>query len=387
MLVIYSDDFAIAGCSAPANESWEIMDTVFGFSKKEGKGRRCDVYLSIHRTELPPSDDGARRCQLNQTEYIEAICKAYMEERGLQSLKSITTPMPTREEGGTDEYLKYVKEIAGPQMAENAKQVLKDLGLAALPDELPPDKTLYDKPGEQAATAATHVQSMAWVGRGTRPDALACINRLSGRLQRWTAYEDKLLERAMRYLWHTRFLALEQTVHPGDWWVLSSLAFVDADHGGDMVDTKSTTGYGVFMAGPRSKALCSFGSKQQPATAKSTGDGETAAISECVCTSSEAHRILLEHILDRPVWAIVRSDADVAIAAILKGYSRKMSYLRRTQKVSLGYLHDYFGCENTLLDKVPGPKSDSDILTKGLDHISHWRHTAALGLRASLRHS
>jgi hypothetical protein len=77
----------------------------------------------------------------------------------------------------------------------------------------------------------------------------------------------------------------------------------------------------------------------------------------------------------------------VAIAAILKGYSRKMSYVRRTQKVSLGYLHDYFGCENTLLDKVPGPKNDSDILTKGLDHISHWRHTAALGLRASLRHS
>ncbi len=61
-----------------------------------------------------------------------------------------------------------------------------------------------------------------------------------------------------------------------------------------------------------------------------------------------------------------------------------MSYLRRTQKVSLGFLHDYFGCENTELQKVPGDKNDSDILTKGLDHVTHWRHVEALGLRPRL---
>ena len=83
----------------------------------------------------------------------------------------------------------------------------------------------------------------------------------------------------------------------------------------------------------------------------------------------------------------MRSDADVSISAIKKGYSRKMSYLRRTQKVSLGFLHDYFSCENTNLSHVPGESNDADLLTKGLDHESHWRHTLALGLRPSRRSS
>ena len=52
-------------------------------------------------------------------------------------------------------------------------------------------------------------------------------------------------------------------------------------------------------------------------------------------------RTLLEQLYARSVWLIMRSDADVAISAIRKGYSRKLSYLRRTQKISLGFLHDY----------------------------------------------
>ena len=62
-----------------------------------------------------------------------------------------------------------------------------------------------------------------------------------------------------------------------------------------------------------------------------------------------------------------------------------MSYLRRTQKVSLGSLHDYFGCEDTVLSHVPGVSNDADIFTKGLDHESNWRHAVTLGLRPSQR--
>ena len=62
-----------------------------------------------------------------------------------------------------------------------------------------------------------------------------------------------------------------------------------------------------------------------------------------------------------------------------------MSYLRRTQKVSLGSLHDYFGCEDTVLSHVPGVSNDADIFAEGLDHESHWRHAVALGVRPSRR--
>jgi hypothetical protein len=307
-----------------------------------------------------------------------------MNERGFTGLRQISTPLPTREEGGTDEYLKHVKKVHGPESAEKVREILKTLGLGQMPDEIPPDPALYDKPGEQSETAATHILSLLWVGRGTRPDAMTAIGRLASRLSNWTAYEDKLLERLFRYMWHTRYLCLEMEAHPDDASFLMALALCDSDHGGDLVDTKATTGYGCFIAGPRTHSLCAWASRHQPNTGKSTGDCECAAISECVSTSAEALRTLMEQLYSRETWCVVRSDADVAISAIMKGYSRKMSYLRRTQKVSLGFLHDYFGCENTQLEKVPGEKNDSDILTKGLDHVAHWRHCTALGMRPSI---
>ena len=58
---------------------------------------------------------------------------------------------------------------------------------------------------------------LIWVCRATRPDITASVNRPSQRLVHWTAYEDVLLERVFRYLWHTRFLVLQQEMHPGDY--------------------------------------------------------------------------------------------------------------------------------------------------------------------------
>ena len=139
------------------------------------------------------------------------------------------------------------------------------------------------------------------------------------------------------------------------------------------------------MDGPRSHSLVSWATRTQQGTAKSTGDAETTAIGEYISTSGESMRTLLEQLYARSVWLIMRSDADVAISAIRKGYSRKLSYLRRTQKISLGFLHDYTHDEYTLLQKVRGDSNDSDVLTKGLDHITHWRHLHALGMRPTQR--
>lgn len=334
---------------------------------------------------LPDAPDGTRRCQLDQIEHTESLCTAYMEERGLKNLRSISTPLPTREKGGTDEYLKQGLKTEGVAMADKVRKVLKDIGLAQLPEELPPDPALYDQPRGQANTAASHVLSMLFVGRGTRPEAMAAINRLAGRLSKWSKFEDELLERLLRYIWHTRYLVLQQEVRPGDARILCTLAHVDSDHGGDMVDTKATTGFAVSIDRLRSHYLTSWAAKQQPVTAKSTGDAEASAMSGCVASRAEALRTMMEQLYQRKVWCVVRSDADVAISAVRKGYSRKMSYLGRAQRVSLGFLHDYLGCEQTCLDKVPWPTNDADVLTKGLDHTAHWRHAEALGMRATVR--
>ena len=89
----------------------------------------------------------------------------------------------------------------------------------------------------------------------------------------------------------------------------------------------------------------------------------------------------VEQMVDRDIWLILRSDAGAAIGAIHKGYSRKMSYLRRTQRVSIGFLHDFVGDEHTALEKVHTDSNDADVLTKSLEKEAHWRHSFAMGMR------
>ena len=204
---------------------------------------------------------------------------------------------------------------------------------------------------------------------------------LSTRVRQWTAYEDRLLERLYGYLAFSRLVCLEQRVHPGDFQVLAIIAHVDADHGGDLFTTRSRSGWAVSLDGPRSHALIGWCSKQQGATGKSTGDNEVTSVSDAISTNAESIRCAFEQMVDRDVWLILRSDADAAIGAIHKGYSRKMSYLRRTQRVSIGFLHDFVGDEHTALKKVHTDSNDSDVLTKSLEKEAHWRHSFAMGMR------
>lgn len=382
MVVLYSDDFALAGPEKHARDTHQLLDKLFGFSKKGGTDPELKEFVSIHRTVLPPDESGARRCQLSQGEYIDAIVARYCREAGVKNVRHFVTPLPLREEGTADDYVKEIRKSHGVELANKVKDLLKSFSITQALDEDAPDVTLLEKEGRFKRTAGEHIGGLLWVVRGTRPDAYTAAQLLSTRIQKWTAYEDRILERVFGYLAFTRDLCLQQVVHPGDFERLLIVTHVDADHGGDLFSTKSRSGWCVALEGMRSHALLGWCVKQQTATGKSTGDCEVTAISDCISTNAESTRCCVEQVLGRPCWLVLRSDADAAIGAIHKGYSRKLSYLRRTQKVSIGYLHDFVGDEHTALVKVHTDSNDADLLTKSLEKMKHWRHTHALGLRA-----
>ena len=71
-----------------------------------------------------------------------------MRERGLRSLRPISTPLPTREEGGTDEHLRHIKKEHGQEAVTRARKLLNGLGIGDdLPDEMAPNVDLYEKEG------------------------------------------------------------------------------------------------------------------------------------------------------------------------------------------------------------------------------------------------
>ena len=83
-VVVYSDDFAVAGPKKAAEHAYKTIDGWFGFSKKEGVEAELKIFLSINRAELPRKENGARVCQSDQIEYIENITKRYLDAPGLR---------------------------------------------------------------------------------------------------------------------------------------------------------------------------------------------------------------------------------------------------------------------------------------------------------------
>ena len=86
--------------------------------------------------------------------------------------------------------------------------------------------------------------------------------------------------------------------------------------------------------------------KGTPATGRSTAEVEVTAIDRGTFLHGLPLVSTLETILQRPVRLICRSDNDAAISASKAGYSRKMGYIKKHQRVSLAALREvYIGFE------------------------------------------
>lgn len=76
------------------------------------------------------------------------------------------------------------------------------------------------------------------------------------------------------------------------------------------------------------------------------------------------------------------SDNDAARAAIERGDSKRLCYLKKHQDVSISALSEFFQSSKRHLHRVASEDNWSDILTKPLDHRLHWKGMAALQLCA-----
>ena len=98
----------------------------------------------------------------------------------------------------------------------------------------------------------------------------------------------------------------------------------------------------------------------------------------------------LELILRRPVRIIASIDAQTGIDTVKRGYSRKMAYLRKTQRVSISCLPEVFfgeaedlepSDERTTAAMLPG----SDRAPKRPWECSGWRAAATTRGRTAAR--
>ena len=108
---------------------------------------------------------------------------------------------------------------------------------------------------------------------------------------------------------------------------------------------------------------------RQGATAGSTAEAETVAL----CTSVKHHGLPMLELLDfmlcnsrSPMELICKIDNTQALAAVHKGYSKKLKYLDRTQKVSIGAIHELIESSAIVCEYHQTDSHRGDGFTKAL---------------------
>ena len=112
-----------------------------------------------------------------------------------------------------------------------------------------------------------------------------------------------------------------------------------------------------------------WGVKRQGATAGSTAEAETVAL----CTSLKHDALplltLIEAMLNgtrRPVELVAKIHNTQALAAVTKGYSKKLRYLDRTQRVSIWSIHELIEDGSIVCEYHPTDSHRGDGFTKAL---------------------
>ena len=221
-----------------------------------------------------------------------------------------------------------------------------------------------------------------WVTRGTRPEALFAARRLSTRLTVWTALEDA----DALYMWafFEKYPSLGIIFEVYDSDDLHHKGFqeswADSDLAGEEVSARSTSGWGILARGQRSRAFLDVGVRRQSVTGFSSPDSELRAQADMVVRSAAVVQTVLRAIFGRDVFERLRTDHAAALSAIRAGHSRKMAYMRRTQKISIGLIADYCAAVNTEISACKSGENLSDLLTKALDSNVFWRLARLLGV-------
>ena len=233
---------------------------------------------------------------------------------------------------------------------------------------------LLAQEGRMAPHAASLVMKLMYGVRMAAPHLSVAIGRLASQISKWTRESDRKLHRVYSYLKEASNLTLKGYLSTEDLSNVEIVAWPDADLCGDFMSTKSTSGFFMEVRGMNGRGMpVSWGSKKQGCTAQHTAEAEVVSMASCMRSELLPAQFLLQKLLRRAVNTKVMEDNNACITSVEKGYSPSMRHLPRTQKVSIGMLHEMIQSEATEVDgKVEVLKAKSeehlgDVMTKELE--------------------
>ena len=225
--------------------------------------------------------------------------------------------------------------------------------------------------GEHADLAASFVMKLMYAARMAVPQALTPVCRLASELSRWSKDGDRKLYRLYCYLNAYPDLVLVGSFSTADRDKVN-MAWPDADLNSDVNTSKSTSGAFIEIAANGRSMPLAWWSRKQQCTATHACEAEAVSLAEAL---KEVIPIqdLFEMALNVPINAILKEDNAAALISANKGYSPTMRGLKRTQRVSIGYIHDTISAKpepghgTIVVERARAVTHRGDMFTKALD--------------------
>ena len=220
--------------------------------------------------------------------------------------------------------------------------------------------------------------------RGTRPDIANAISVLSRQVHRWSEGADLGLERLVSYLAFYPARMVYQCPAPDFMIGFESINFLsDADLGGDLTSSRSCGGDLTFLRfgeTAEEQWLVSWTSKLLANKCTSTPWSEMCSLQRGLQSSALPASHLCELISRYECPIRARQDNAAVIQSLSLGYSMALRYLARHSRLSITSLHALFKGGANIISYIESGENTSDLMTKSLPELLHWKHTLNLGL-------
>ena len=243
-----------------------------------------------------------------------------------------------------------------------------------------PSKDPYPSTRTRARTYcgwAVPWQALQFAASATRPDLAVAVSNLSRNLKAPTEADAAALKRAHRYIKGT--LEMGITFHHGDRPFMLH-GWCDADWGGDVATSRSTTGYILHLHG----GPVSWKTALQPSIAGSSAEAEYVSAHFAIQQTMQLRHLLQEIGFPQQRTPLLEDNEGAIFTANNDGATSKLRHVRRR-------FHSVREQVSTFrtVELVPCPTRDmvADILTKARAH-PRFGTLARLALGAPpLRHS
>ena len=174
----------------------------------------------------------------------------------------------------------------------------------------------------------------------------------------------------MQYTQHAADLELVIELSSDDLQTAVLVMSPDADLAGDLESSKSTSGLWLDLrsAGDKRCWPLAWRSKRLGSTASSTCEAEMISLATSLKAEVLPMMELLEHALGRPIRLRCLEDNTQCLQAADTGYSAALRHLPRTERISIGVIHEIFS-EKDRHELVYQETSshERDMFTKRLD--------------------